>query len=37
MDRFAVRREGSNLVVDLDKVFEQGKDAASWKAALITL
>jgi nitrite reductase/ring-hydroxylating ferredoxin subunit len=37
MDRFAVRREGSNLVVDLDKVFEQDKDAAGWKAASITL
>lgn len=37
MDRFAVRREGGNLVVDLDQLFEQGKDAANWKAALITL
>jgi len=37
MDRFAVTKQGNNLVVDLDKVFEQDKDAAGWKAAVVTL
>jgi Rieske Fe-S protein len=36
MDRFAVTRDGNNLVVDLDKVFEQDKDAAGWKGAAVT-
>jgi hypothetical protein len=37
MDRFAVQRDGNNLVVNLDKVFEQDKDAAGWTAAEIAL
>jgi Rieske Fe-S protein len=37
MDRFAVQRQGNNLVVNLDKVFEQDRDAAGWKAAAVTL
>src|ERR1039457_1218176 len=37
MDRFAVQRDGDNHVVNLDKVFEQDKDAAGWKAAEIAL
>jgi nitrite reductase/ring-hydroxylating ferredoxin subunit len=35
MDRFAVKRDGGNLVVDLDKVYEQDKDGAGWKAAAV--
>jgi Rieske Fe-S protein len=35
MDRFGVKRDGSNLVVDLDKVYEDDKDHAGWKAAAI--
>jgi Rieske Fe-S protein len=35
MDRFAVRRDGDKLVVDLDKLCQQDKDSAEWKAALI--
>jgi Rieske Fe-S protein len=35
MDRFAVRREGDKVVVDLDKLYQQDKDASEWKAALI--
>ena len=35
MDRFAVRRDGDTVVVDLDKLYQQDKDAAEWKAALI--
>jgi|SRR6185437_2129839 len=37
MDRFAVTKQGNSLVVDLDKVFEQDKDEAGWKAAAVTL
>jgi nitrite reductase/ring-hydroxylating ferredoxin subunit len=37
MDRFAVTKQGNNLVVDLDKVFEQDKDGAGWKAAVVTV
>jgi Rieske Fe-S protein len=35
MDRFGVRRDGGNLIVDLDRVFEQDRDAAGWKAATV--
>lgn len=35
MDRFAVRRDGETVVVDLDKLYQQDKDAAEWKAAFI--
>jgi Rieske Fe-S protein len=35
MDRFAVRRAGDTVVVDLDKLYQQDKDAAEWKAALV--
>jgi nitrite reductase/ring-hydroxylating ferredoxin subunit len=37
MDRFAVRRDGENLVVDIDLLYRQDKDAADWKAAFIQL
>jgi Rieske Fe-S protein len=37
MDRFAVRRDGNNVVVNLDKVFEEDQDAAGWKAAFLAL
>ena len=37
MDRFAVRREGDNLVVDIDQLFRQDQDAAGWKSAFIQL
>ena len=37
MDRFAVTKQGNSLVVDLDKLFEQDKDAAGWKAAAVTV
>jgi nitrite reductase/ring-hydroxylating ferredoxin subunit len=33
MDRFAVKRDGNNLVVDLDKVFEDDRDHAGWMGA----
>lgn len=37
MDRFAVRRDGDKVVVDLDKLYQQDSDAAEWKAAVILL
>ena len=35
MDRFAVRRDGNNIVADLDKLYQQDKDAEEWKTAFI--
>jgi Rieske Fe-S protein len=37
MDRFAVRRDGEKIVVDLDKLYQQDTDPAEWKAAFIPL
>jgi len=37
MDRFAVRRDGEKVVVDLDKLYQQDSDPAEWKAAVILL
>jgi nitrite reductase/ring-hydroxylating ferredoxin subunit len=37
MDRFAVRRDGERLMVDLDKLYQQNEDPAEWKAALVQL
>ena len=37
MDRFGVRRDGRNIVVDLDQVFEEDQDAAGWKAAFLSI
>ena len=35
MDRFAVKRDGDRVIVDLDKLYQQDKDTAEWKAAYI--
>ena len=35
MDRFAVRRDGDKVIVDLDKLYQQDKDRAEWNAAFI--
>jgi nitrite reductase/ring-hydroxylating ferredoxin subunit len=37
MDRFAIQREGETVVVNVDLMYEQDKDAAGWAAAKITL
>lgn len=37
MDRFAISRDGSNVVVDVDTEFQQDKDAAGWSAAMLHL
>jgi nitrite reductase/ring-hydroxylating ferredoxin subunit len=35
MDRFAVRRDGANLVVDLDRLYRQDRDPGPWEAAVV--
>ena len=37
MDRFAVRREGDTVVVDLNQWFRSDQQAAQWAAALVVL
>jgi len=37
MDRFAVQKEGNNLVVNLDKVYEEDSDPKEWKAAFVAV
>jgi len=34
MDRFAITRNANGVAVDLDKLYEQDKDAAQWTAAV---
>ena len=37
LDRFAIRREGDAVVVDLDRVFRSDKDPAGWDSAIVTV
>ncbi len=37
LDRFAVRREGNQLLVNLDLLYEQEANAAEWAAAVVQL
>jgi len=37
MDRLAVRLDGAELVVNVDKMFQSDKDLAGWTAATITV
>jgi Rieske Fe-S protein len=37
MDRFGLRRDGANLVVNVAKFFKQDQDPAGWDAAVVTL
>ena|SRR5690349_2754580 len=37
MDRFAVRREGDAVAVDLDRLYKQPDDPAGWAAAVVRL
>ena len=36
LDRFAVRKDGNSIVVNLDSLFEQDKDADKWAKAFVT-
>jgi len=37
LDRFAVRKDGANVVANLDKMFKQDENQAEWSAAFITI
>ena len=37
MDRFAIRRDGGNIIVDLDKLYRQDQHPNEWGAAAIQL
>jgi len=37
MDRFAVRREGARVAVDLSRLFREDRDRDAWKAAMVPL
>jgi nitrite reductase/ring-hydroxylating ferredoxin subunit len=37
MDRFAVRRSGENIVVDLNRLFRSDQQAQDWASAVIAL
>jgi Rieske Fe-S protein len=37
MDRIDIRREGGNIVVDLDKWHKQDTDPAGWNAAVVSI
>ena len=37
MDRFALRRDAGNLVVDISKFYKQDANPAEWAAAMVTL
>lgn len=35
MDRFAIRREGATIVIDLARLFRSDANKADWEAALV--
>ncbi len=37
MDRLPIRKDGSRLLVDVDRVYESDKDPAGWAAANVRL
>jgi len=37
LDRLAIRRDGNNIVVNLDKAYQEDEEEAAWKAAVVTL
>jgi len=37
MDRLAIRREGNDLIVNLDAMWQSDRDAAAWAAATVSL
>jgi Rieske Fe-S protein len=37
LDRFAVRKDGNNVVANLDKLYQEDEDEALWKTAFVTL
>jgi len=37
MDRYALRKSGDTIVVDLATTYQQDKDLAGWEAAVVKL
>jgi nitrite reductase/ring-hydroxylating ferredoxin subunit len=37
MDRFAILRQGNNVIVDADKLYEEDENEAEWKAAFVSV
>jgi Rieske Fe-S protein len=37
LDRLAIRKDGNNVVVNLDKVYQEDDDEAAWKTAFVTI
>jgi Rieske Fe-S protein len=37
LDRYAVRKDGNNVVADLDKLYQEDEDEAVWKTAFISI
>jgi len=37
LDRFAIRKDGNNLMVNLDKLYQEDDDETEWKAAVVTV
>jgi nitrite reductase/ring-hydroxylating ferredoxin subunit len=37
MDRFAVRKDGGSLIVNVAELYRQDKDGSQWEAAFVTL
>jgi nitrite reductase/ring-hydroxylating ferredoxin subunit len=37
MDRLGLRRDGANVIVDVDKFYRQDKNPAEWEAAVLAL
>jgi nitrite reductase/ring-hydroxylating ferredoxin subunit len=37
MDRLAIRKDGDNVVVDVDQMFKQDENQAGWDAAVVKL
>ena len=37
MDRFAIQRQGNNVIVDTDKLYEEDENEAEWKSAFVSV
>lgn len=37
LDRFAVRKDGNNVVANLDKLYQEDEDESAWTAAFVTV
>jgi nitrite reductase/ring-hydroxylating ferredoxin subunit len=37
LDRFVVRKDGNNVVANLDKLLQEDEDEAAWKTAFVTV